>query len=96
MIVKIHKTEKRIIVSICDKGLIGKRFEDKDLQLDVLELFYKGQNLLEEEALKIIKDADSLDIVGKDSIRFALKNKLIDEANIIKIKKIPHALAILR
>ncbi len=96
MIVKIHKAERRNIISICDKNLIGKKFEDKDLQLDVSELFYKGQDFSEEKTLEVVKDADSLNIVGEESIRFALKNKLIDETSIIRIKKIPHAIAILK
>lgn len=96
MMVKIHKAEKRAIISICDKELIGKKFEENDLQLDVSKLFYNGQDISEEEALKVVNDADSLNIVGKNSIKFALENKLIDEANIIRVKKIPHAIAILR
>lgn len=96
MIVKIHKTERRIIVSICDKELIGKKFEDKDSQLDVSKFFYKGQDLSEEKTLEVVKSVDSLNIVGEKSIGFALRNKLIDEASIIRVKKIPHTIAILR
>ncbi|MBS3151027.1 DUF424 family protein [Candidatus Woesearchaeota archaeon] len=96
IIIKVHKGEKRNIVSICDENLIGKKFEDKSFQLDVSESFYKGQPLSEEEILGVVRNADSLNIVGKDSIRFALKNRLIDEPNIIKIKKISHAIAILK
>lgn len=96
MIIKIHKAEKRNIVSICDENLVGKKFYDKDLQLDVSESFYKGQNLSEEETLEVLRGADSLNIVGKDSVKFALKNELIDETNIIRIKKIPYAIAILK
>ena len=96
IIVKIHTAEKRKIVSICDENLIGKKFEEKNLQLDVSESFYKGQRLSEKEIFKIIKDADSLNIVGEESINFSLENKLIEESNIIKIKKIPHTISILK
>ena len=96
MIVKIHNAEKRKIVSICDKNILGKKFEEGDLQLEVSESFYNGQGLSDKETLEIINDADSLNIVGDSSIKFALKNKLIDKQNIIRIKKIPHAIVVLR
>ena len=96
MIVKMHKSDRRNVVSICDDNLIGKKIEDKDLQLDVSEFFYKGEKLFEEETLEAVKSADSLNIVGEKSVRFALKNKLIDETSIIRIKKVPHAITILR
>ena len=96
MVVKIHKAEKRKMVSICDKDILGKKFEEGDLQLEVSKVFYNGQDLSEEETLQVIRDADSLNIVGDSSIKFALKNKLIDKQNIIRIKKIPHVIAVLR
>ena len=96
MLVKIHSSDKRTIVSICDKDLIGKKIEDKDLQIDISGYFYKGKEISEKETLKIIENADSLNIVGEKSIRFAVKNNLVDESQVIKIKNIPHAIIILR
>ncbi len=96
IIVKIHQANKRKIVSLCDANLIGKKFEDGNLQLDVSNLFYNGEKLNEEGILNVVKDADSLNIVGVESIKFSLKNKLVEEVNIIKIKKIPHVISILK
>jgi len=95
MLVKIHKTDERKIISICDEDLIGKKFEEEDLQLDVSEYFYKGESLKEKDILALLEDATSLNIVGKTSIKFALKNDLISSTSIIKIEKIPHSMAIL-
>ena len=91
MYVKIHKTEDREIVAICDEELIGKKFEDNGLVLDVNETFYKGQKLDDDATLEIMKKSDILNIVGKKSIELALKNNIISKENIIKIKGIQHA-----
>ncbi len=96
MLVKIHKAEKRKIVSICDENLIGKTFEEKDLQLKVSERFYKGEKLSENQILEQIKDADYINIVGEESINFMLKNKFIFKSGVIKIQNIPHAISILK
>jgi len=96
MYIKIHETQERKIISICDEDLIGKTFEEKDLQLKVSERFYKGEKLSEEKILEEIKSADYINLVGKNSINFAIKNKLILKENIIKIQNIPHAISILK
>jgi len=91
MLIKIHKMKDREVISLCDEELIGKKFEEKDLQLEISERFYKGEKLPEEEIVKILKNVDNINIVGKKSVDLALKNKLISKKQIIKIKGIPHA-----
>jgi uncharacterized protein len=96
MLVKIHKTGERKIISLCDDNLVGEKVEDEDLQLDISEYFYKGKKMKEIEILEELKSAHSLNVVGKESVRFALKHNLITEQNIVKIKNIPHAISILK
>jgi len=94
ILTKLHKADKRKIVTLCDKDLIGKVIEDEELQLDVSEKFYNGSVLEEGEMIKEIESASSLNIVGEESIKFALKHKLINQDNLIKIKSVPHAIVI--
>ena len=89
--VKIHKSQDKEIVAVCDEELINKKFEDKDFRLDVSEEFYKGKKMDEDKILDIMKKAETLNIVGKRSINLALKNGIIIKENVIKIKGIPHA-----
>ncbi len=91
MYVKIHETENKDIVAVCDEDLIGKKFEEKELILDVSEEFYKGEKMDEKRTLEIMKKADILNIVGEKSIDLASKNDIVSKMNIIKIKGIPHA-----
>lgn len=91
MYLKIHERQNRKIIAVCDKELIGKTFEEKDLQLKVSEHFYKGSILPQEEIIKILKAADNINLVGKKTIELALKNNIISKENIIKIKGVPHA-----
>lgn len=92
MIVKVHKnTEGQFLLAICDNNLIGKKFEEGNLQLDLSSDFYKGEEKSEEEIMSLIKGAYMLNVVGEESIEFALKNDLIEKEHIIKIKNIPHA-----
>lgn len=92
MIVKIHKTsDERLILSICDDDLIGMNVEEAGKQLDLSSDFYKGEKMGEEEILKLIKKAYSLNAVGKDSVKCCLKSGVIDKNRVGKISNVPYA-----
>ena len=90
ILVKVHKTEDRVILCLCDKELIGKRFEDKDLVLDINERFYNGKEI-DKDIKKMIENANIINVVGKESIKFLIDNKIINKDGIKKIAGVPHA-----
>jgi hypothetical protein len=98
MFVNVIKTY-RDVVAICDKDLLGKKFEEGKFQLDVKESFYKGEETSEEEAIKIIKDMSKEDatfnIVGEEAVDTALKAEIISKEGIKKIQGIPFALVLI-
>ena len=98
MFVKIIKS-CRDVVAICDKEILGKKFEEGNLQLDVKENFYSGEECSEKEVIEIIQrmsDEDAtFNIVGKKSVNAALKAGIIVEEGIKKIQGIPFALVLL-
>jgi hypothetical protein len=85
MFVKIHKSY-RDVVGICDKELIGKKFEQGNFQLEVKESFFKDKQISEQEAEKIFLDMDMEDatfnIVGPKSTQLALKLGIIQKDGI--------------
>lgn len=95
MIVKVHKRQDKTVVAVCDTNLIGKKFEDGDLQLDLGSDFYKGEEMDEKEAGDLVRNADIINLAGEESIRLGLAEGVIDEEHVLKIKGIPHAQAVL-
>ena len=85
---KIHNDG---IVSLCDKELIGKTFEEGDMQLNVSERFYNGKEASKEEIVQALKGAKTINIVGEKSVALALEAGVITEDSVKKIKGIPHA-----
>ena len=68
MLVKVHKnTEGQILLAICDDDLIGKKFEEGNLQLDLSSDFYKGEEKSEDEIMDLAFYPKNLD---KTSIMF--------------------------
>ena len=89
----------RYITAVCDKELIGKRFEEGILQLDVKENFFRGKEVSKEEALETINDMkledSTFNIIGEKSIKAALETGIISEENIGTIEGIPFALVLI-
>ena len=95
MIVKEHITaDRRLILSVCDKGIIGKKFETNDLKLDLSSDFYKGKEKSEKEIIKLFEQAYIINLVGQKSVNLGLKSKIISKKDIIKIKDIPYVQAV--
>lgn len=97
MLIKIHKSY-RYVVAICDSDLLGKKFEEGNMTLEV-GTFFEGEEKSESEASEIIKDASREDatfnIVGEKATQLALKVGIIGKEGIRKIQGIPIALTLL-
>ena len=97
MLIKIIKTY-RDVVAVCDKELIGKRFEEDKFQLEVKENFFNGDEIGEEKAIEIMKQMSMKDstfnIVGRKSVNTAIKAGIISRQQIKKIQEIPFALVL--
>lgn len=98
MLVKIIKSY-RDIVAICDSELVGRKFEEKEFQLNVKEDFFKGKELNEQEIIEVIDDMSKEDatfnVVGEKSVKAALRAGIISEDEIKRIDDIPFALVLM-
>jgi hypothetical protein len=94
-IIKSH----RDIVALCDSDLLGKKFEEGDLQLDIKEDFFKGDNFNEEQASLLLKKMEKEDatfyIVGEKAINLCIKNNLINKDFVKYVQGIPFCLILL-
>lgn len=92
MIVKIHKSyDGKKVIAVCDSDIIGKRFDDGKLRLDLGCNFYKGEEKTGEDLEKELKMPCSVNIIGEKSVKFFIDKKLIDKSHVIRIKNVPHA-----
>lgn len=98
MYVKIIDTY-RYVVAICDKELIGKKFEEKESKLEIKEKFYKGQVKNAQETKEIIRNMKAEDatfnIVGEKAVQVALEEEIIRPEGIKTISGVPYALVLL-
>ncbi|MDP2767231.1 MAG: DUF424 family protein [Candidatus Methanoperedens sp.] len=88
---KKYDTEGKLIVAVCDKNIIGKKFMEGELVLKLEEGFYKGDEVCEEEVKEALSCATIANIAGKKSIACAVECGCIDPDTVIFIEGIPHA-----
>jgi uncharacterized protein len=97
MLFKVHKAT-RLAVAVCDSNLIGKRFEEKERQLDLTGKFFQGEEKTEEEIRDLIefyRNEDAcFNIVGEESCRIALEVGLILEEGMSKVDGVPFSLVL--
>ncbi|MEK6854868.1 MAG: DUF424 family protein [Nanoarchaeota archaeon] len=98
MYIKVHRSY-RLVVAICDKELLGKKFEEGIKQLEIQENFFKGEEADSDEIIEHLKnfsmDDATFNIVGEKSINTALKAGIIAEGGIGMVQGVPFALVLL-
>lgn len=77
------------VLAACDKSLLGKQFEEKELVLDVNEGFYKGELVREDEFCRMLAEADNINLVGEETIKLAKKAGVVGSVG--RVKRVPYA-----
>ncbi|MCL4411126.1 MAG: DUF424 family protein [Candidatus Marsarchaeota archaeon] len=91
---KEHLIDEGVIIAICDENLIDKVLEDGDLFMDISSYsdFYKGELIDPNADLKLdLREFNSANVVGSESVAFAIKNFLISKDNVKMVGKVPYA-----
>ncbi len=88
---KIHYVGKEVLVAACDMEVLGKRFSEGKISIEVYESFYKGSLVTVEEALNAIGNATIANLVGKRIVNEAIKRGLVHPDAVLKIGKTLHA-----
>ena len=87
---KTFSAKGQFVVAICDRDLLGEKIGN-ELKITVKDSFYRGELIDEKKALELMKKSSICNLLGKNIVDLALKNKFIMKENIIFIGDVPHA-----
>ena len=98
MFIKVHDTENGKILALCDQILIDEVIVEDGIELNIKEYnnFYKGKLIDNKYNLSESLHSDeiiSANIVGQESVSYAIDNNIIEQENIKLINSIPYAQA---
>ncbi|MEF8801422.1 MAG: DUF424 family protein [Halolamina sp.] len=94
MLLRERETDRGLLVSVCDAGLLGETFENGEVSLTVRESFYGGDEAEEVDADAVVaglQRATVANLVGEECIDVAIDAGYIDEATVIDIGETRHA-----
>ena len=89
--VKIYLHGNDMLVGACDEELLGKKFVEGKLQLEVKRSFYDGHRVTADTLRNYLERATIANLVGKKTVECGIKMGLIDPDCVITIQGIPHA-----
>lgn len=89
--VKVYRQGDDVVIGACDAHLLGKKFRNGKLQIDVAKHFYDGERIDKKTLKKFLLDATIANLVGKETVKCAIELGLVDPDRILKIKGVPHA-----
>ncbi len=91
MIVNERETPEGLLVSVCDRELIGETFEEGEISLTVTEEFYGGQEADETAVAESLARATVANIVGRRAVGLAVAEGFVDEKNVLEVDGTHHA-----
>jgi hypothetical protein len=91
MYMKKYETNMQLIVAVCDKEIIGKKFQEGGLTLKLEPSFYKGTDASESEIKEALSCATIANVAGEKAIACAVECGCVDPDTVIFIEGIPHA-----
>ncbi len=89
--IKVYTTQKEILLAACDDEVLGKTFEEGELQIVVSNSFYGGEKVSEEDFMVHLRTATIANLVGMGVVKIALELGMVHEDGIITIAGVPHA-----
>lgn len=91
MYLRIHPSQNGSVAALCDAELIGRVLSQGKVKIDLEKYagFYKGEKVGGAEAAEALRNAASINIVGKKSLA-AAKQAGLDVKGAITVSGVPH------
>lgn len=89
-VVAQHISEGRLILTVCDSSVHGKRLEDGNSVLDLGSRFYSGEEKDKGAVEKLMRKAYTVHAVGKNSVAVAIGLGLATKEETGAVTGVPH------
>ena len=86
---RLIKHKDSSMLNICDKDLLGKTLNRDNFSLKISEEYYAEKIVEKEEAMGLLQESDSINMVGKDIIDLSVNLGIGSEEGVKVIDGIP-------
>lgn len=91
MILTERETDQGLLVTVCDRDILGETFEDGEVSLTVTEDFYGGEQVETDTVIETLGRASVANIVGTDAVGLAIEEGFVKEDRVLEIDGTRHA-----
>ncbi len=89
--VNVMRQGRYVLVAACDAELLGKTLRYGEVDFEVRRSFYGGSLVQVQEAVELIRDATSANLVGSLIVETAVKSGLIHPEAVLMLSGVPYA-----
>lgn len=82
------------MLACCDNELLGKSFRERGVEIKVSESFYGNVEISKDEALRMLKEANSVNLLGNESVKLAIDEKIVSKSEVVKVAGLEHVVII--
>lgn len=91
MIVNERDTPKGLLVSVCDRDVLGETFVNGEVSLTVDPDFYDGERVEADRVVESLAKAQVANLVGVEVVDLAIEHGFVDPAQVLEIEDTKHA-----
>jgi hypothetical protein len=91
MILTERRTDRGLLVTVCDPAVLGETFENGEVEFTVNEEFYGGDEVDEAAVRESLARADVANLVGDVVVDIAIEEGYVEEANVLDLDGTVHA-----
>ncbi|WP_144904835.1 DUF424 domain-containing protein [Halobellus captivus] len=94
MLLRERQTGEGLLVSVCDPECLGETYVEGEIELDVTEAFYGGEEAEEVDADAVVDSltrASVANLVGERSVSVAVDAGIVDEERVLSVDGTLHA-----
>jgi len=89
--INLRKIGGNVLLAICDAEILGKTLREGKIVFHVKEEFYKGRKVTIEEAVAMIENSTTVNMIGKNVVKKAVEKGYVHPEAILNIEGVPHA-----
>ncbi|AHG02510.1 hypothetical protein HALDL1_01820 [Halobacterium sp. DL1] len=91
MILTERRTDRGLLVTVCDADVLGETFENGEVEFTVNEEFYGGDEADEAAVRDSLARANVANLVGGGVVDIAIEEGYVEEGNVLDLDGTVHA-----
>ncbi len=87
-VVRVIESKDYEILNVCDEEILGAKFEEKGLQIDISREFFEGEKVNDRRLLELLRRSQIINLTGNRCVSLAVDSGFAHKDAVKKIKSV--------